>query len=395
MGGLREAGFEIFNKQSGKEDGMYSAVGGRKRFHRQCVVLAGCLLVAFVAMAPGGRAQSAASALQQTDIERAHDATQALLALYDPDKGLFETMGWWNSANAITTLADQSRIEPAAGFAPLFSTTFKQAQLHSPGFINKFYDDEGWWALAWIDVYERQGDEAYLRMAQSIFGDMTGGWDDVCGGGIWWNKDRNYKNAIANELFLSVAAKLALHSTGNKRQEYLKWADREWAWFSASGMINDRGLINDGLDDKCRNNKTATWSYNQGVILAGLADLSVVKPDKALLEPANRIAIAAIEHLTDSAGILHDPCEPGCRRNGDGVQFKGIFVRDLLELYRRSPDVRYAAFLRTNGDAVWNLARSKGDHFSASWSGPPGDDLGGALGSALDALVSAASLDRP
>ena len=378
---------------------MYPTGCGRKRFHRQCVVLAGCFLVLLAMITPLGSAQSTASTPQRTDIERTHDATQALLALYNPNKGLFETMGWWNSANAITTLADESRIDPAIDAAPVFSNTFKQAQVHSAGFINKFYDDEGWWALAWIDVYERQGDEAYLRMAQSIFSDMTGGWDNVCGGGIWWNKDRHYKNAIANELFLSVAAKLAQHSTGSKQQEYLKWANREWTWFSASGMINDRGLINDGLDDKCRNNKAATWSYNQGVILAGLADLSAAKPDKNLLDPANRIALAAIEHLTDSAGILHDPCEPGCKRSGDGVQFKGIFVRDLLELYRRSPDPRYAVFLRTNADAVWNHARSMDNHFGASWSGPPGGDygrdFGGALGSALDALVSGASLDRP
>ena len=89
-----------------------------------------------------------------------------------------------------------------------------------------------------------------------------------CGGGIWWKKPKQYKNAIANELFLAVAAKLAsLTPDAQKRATYLDWAQREWKWFAASGMINADNLVNDGLDASCKNNKRTTWTYNQGVIL--------------------------------------------------------------------------------------------------------------------------------
>ena len=37
-----------------------------------------------------------------------------------------------------------------------------------------------------------------MNTASQIFADMTTGWDTTCGGGIWWNKTRTYKNAIAN-----------------------------------------------------------------------------------------------------------------------------------------------------------------------------------------------------
>ena len=57
-------------------------------------------------------------------------------------------------------------------------------------FINAWYDDEGWWVLLWLDVYELTGEQRFLEMAQVTFADMTTGWDDVCGGGVYWKKPK-------------------------------------------------------------------------------------------------------------------------------------------------------------------------------------------------------------
>lgn len=35
---------------------------------------------------------------------------------------------------------------------------------------------------------------------------------------------------------------------------YLDWANKEWAWFNSSGLINSQNLINDGLLSTCKNN---------------------------------------------------------------------------------------------------------------------------------------------
>lgn len=65
---------------------------------------------------------------------------------------------------------------------------------------------------------------------------------------------QTYVNAIANELFLDVAAHLA-NRVHRKSSYYLHWAQKEWTWFQASGMINDQNTINDGLDNAtCENN---------------------------------------------------------------------------------------------------------------------------------------------
>ena len=328
--------------------------------------------------------------------QRTRAAAAALLRFYNPDTGLFNTTGWWNSANAVTALADEARVvgDPAARV--FFPEILRRAPIRNPAFLNNFYDDEGWWALAWIDVYELDPHSAdahrYLETAIMIFKDMAGGWDETCGGGIWWSKDRKYKNAIANELFLSVAAKLALHARGKQRRLYLSWADREWRWFLQSGMINDSNLINDGLDESCKNNGKTTWSYNQGVLLGGLAALSTTERHADLLPDAGSVAHAAIAHLTDRQGILHDPCEPDCGE--DGVSFKGIFNRNLAQLEMVERDPQFVHFLQANAMSLWTHARTSEDGFSVTWSGPPSAGNAGAQASALDALTAAAAVSQ-
>jgi predicted alpha-1,6-mannanase (GH76 family) len=328
--------------------------------------------------------------------QRAALGIQRLESWYDPSTGLYRTTGWWNSANAITTLADYSRVTGDKQYEDLFAGVFSATPHKFPGFLNNFYDDEGWWALAWVDVYDLTGQQQYLHMARSIFDDMAKGWDETCSGGIWWSKDRKYKNAIANELFLSVAAHLAARTPDQAlRPRYLDWAQREWKWFSDSGMINSIHQVNDGLDAKCANNHKTIWTYNQGVILGGLSELSTVTHDKALLKEANAIAEATLANpkLVDGHGILHEPCEPDC--GADGTQFKGIFVRNLARLYKLSPSPQYAHFIRTNADSIRSGMHPPEYSIGTMWASPWGTANASTQSSGDDALVSAAALDAP
>ena len=259
-------------------------------------------------------------------------AVDRLQEWYQPATGLWATTGWWNSANALTAVIDFSRAAKTTRYQSVLDESFAQHKFS--GFLNDYYDDEGWWALAWIDAYDLTHKAQYLEQASSIFDDMAGGWDDTCGGGIWWSKERKYKNAIANELFLDVAAHLANRtSNATTKAKYLDWANREWQWFAQSTMIAEDHQINDGLTSACQNNRKTVWSYNQGVILGGLTELSRQAHDKKLVTVAQQIADAAILHLGDGQGVLHDPCEPKCSE--DSTQFKGIFVRNLAILQAR------------------------------------------------------------
>ena len=198
-------------------------------------------------------------------------AATALQRFYNRE-GLWNTTGWWNAANCVEALKNVIVADNGQSYLPVLAQTFK---LNSgTNFLNEYYDDEGWWALAWIRAFDLTGKTNYLKAAKTIFNDLTNGWTDHCEGGLIWRKHHGNKNAIPNELFLLVAVRLHQRTPGDAgRGSYLDWALREWEWFKQTGMINPQDLVNDGLNRNCRNDGRTTWTYNQGVIIGGLTDL--------------------------------------------------------------------------------------------------------------------------
>jgi predicted alpha-1,6-mannanase (GH76 family) len=310
----------------------------------------------------------------------------ALQQWYDPATGVWKTTGWWNAANALEAVVDYTERTHTRAYLSDIATTFEK---HRTGrFLNRYYDDEGWWALAWIKAYDLTGETRYLAMARDIFDDIKGGWD-ADRGGVWWNKDRKYKNAIPNELFLTLAARLHRRTPGDDGPgSYRDWAQREWDWFLASGMINAQNLINDGLTAEGKNNGGPMWTYNQGVILGGLVEMYAITRRKSYLERAQAIADAAIHTLVNGDGILVEPCETGgC--GGDGPQFKGIFMRNLGLLYTTTRKRAYRDFLRRNADSLWTHDRNASDQFGLRWAGPFDRADAARQSAALDALNAA------
>ncbi|HZV34033.1 MAG TPA: glycoside hydrolase family 76 protein, partial [Verrucomicrobiae bacterium] len=285
--------------------------------------------------------------------------------------GLYNSTGWWNAANCLEAIENDIYANNDLQYLSVLTNTYN---LNSSGnFLNSYYDDEGWWANAWIRAYDLSGNTNFLNMAKTIFADLTNGWDTTnlnCPGGIWWNKTHTYKNAIPNELFLLASIRLHQRTPGDSGPgSYFYWATNEWTWFNNSGMINSEHLVNDGLSG-CTNNLGQTWTYNQGVILGGLTDLYKVTGDSNYLTEAENIATAAINHFEDNHGILVEPCESGGCGGGDTPQFKGIFQRYLAYLYDETRTPYYFNFLTNNARAVWFNDRNSFNQLGIHWDGP-------------------------
>jgi predicted alpha-1,6-mannanase (GH76 family) len=309
---------------------------------------------------------------------------------YDTDSGLWDGTDWWTSANQLETVIDYSRETGDPTYTGEINNTFT---LNDSNNFDKYgyYDDDGWWALAWIKAYDLSHQEQYLDMAKTIFTRMTGGWDTKCNGGLYWasaeagSNGLANKNAIPNELFLTVAARLHQRTPGDT--SYLAWAQKEWTWFSASGMITADNQIVDGLADLTTCAAAGPiFTYNQGVILGGLADLAASTGDATLLTQASAIALATMEKMSNANGVLVEtPC-------GGNIcdQFKGIFMRNLAYLYKALPLPELQAYMKRQSDNLWTTSvRNADNEFDYAWEAPFAGATASRQSSALDALIAA------
>ncbi|GAP92613.1 putative glycosyl hydrolase [Rosellinia necatrix] len=340
-----------------------------------------------------------AAAAGPGDADTVHAAVQAMNRFYNSSTGLWDTGPWWHSGVALRAVAEYMLITGSREYVDMAAHTVEVQRAPIPwwpegggDFRADSTDDTGWWALALASLYQVTGKSEYLDLAKEDEAYMYGYWNTTtCGGGLIWNiPSRTYHNAISNELYLELTA--TLHNLIPGDTYYLGQALREWEWFKATGMINGKGLVNDGLteDQACANNGQPVWSYNQGVILAGLVQLSAATGLPSYLDVARGIADAVVADgalspggiLTESACATPADCEP------NGTAFKGIFMRGLAKLDAALGGHPYRDYIRRNAQSAYDKSRNGSDFYGFAWQGPYDSGTIGKQESAVDLLLS-------
>lgn len=152
-------------------------------------------------------------ALAQTAVSEAETALNVLQAWYNESSGLWNSCGWWNGANCMTVLADLAKVDSSVmnTAVSVFENTWVNGPSANPGeglekvvvngapktiypanwpnlvqshrqeqgvvnasaWLDGAYDDDDWWAHAWIAAYDVTGNQDYLDLAEGIFEDLV------------------------------------------------------------------------------------------------------------------------------------------------------------------------------------------------------------------------------
>jgi hypothetical protein len=332
--------------------------------------------------------------------DRPAAAADALMWSYRPDTAWWPS-SWWNSAVATTAVMDWMKRTGRTDYRWMVDRTFTVNKVPMPAgqksgdpiegdFISRSIDDTAWWGIAWVQAYDLTGDAKYLNEAVLIANYVQGFWDtSTCGGGVWWDRERTYKNAVTIGLYLRLAA--SLHNRLGGDTTWLNRATTGWNWFTGSGMINSAGLVNDGLTNGCANNNGTVWTYNQGLAIGAGVELYRATGNAAVLATARRLADSAMSSsVLTRNGILTEACDVGTSTCSDnGKQFKGIFMRYLMDLADLTGVAGYRAYARTQADSIWANGRDSFNRIAERWAG--GDSVRDwrTQASGLEALLAA------
>lgn len=155
--------------------------------------------------------------------------------------------------------------------------TYYNAGRHSQG--DFYYDDNAWICIQLINAYELLGEEKYLLQAEKILEFMWTGWDDVAGGGIYWDKTFQGKGICCNGPVAVAFMKAYRHTN---KESYLERAERIYAWANEK-MRDKNGIYHAGVNLKDGSLDPWKSAYDQGTMMTSAALLYEFTQDEKYL----------------------------------------------------------------------------------------------------------------
>ncbi|KAJ7799968.1 glycoside hydrolase family 76 protein [Mycena olivaceomarginata] len=327
------------------------------------------------------------SAKCQQYVDAAVTAAANLQSTYFVNGGYGSQQPWIGAVDSFH-LSELDDLAGVSTYSDVINTVFTawEGQLDN----GNSYDDVQWVSIAYLRAGNLAQAQKYYDIAS------TAVTTDYCGGGLFWNGNHDYKNAITNELYITTSGYLY---DVTKNGQYLTNLQTTWSWLKASGMMGSNGLFNDGLSNVngvCSNNQGTQWTYNQGALLPGLAYLYKYAGDESAITSAWGIIDSIIMGMTINNG-LRESCESTTQNfcNADQQTFKGITVHYIswfLSVSGRDNGSKYSDFLRAQADKVLQFSVGPAGFYSNLWY----DSNAGAAtwtassqASALGALIAA------
>ena len=152
--------------------------------------------------------------------------------------------------------------------------------------VNAFFDDNGWWGLAFFDAYTATHNRGLLLDAIRAFRFIQrAGWARGAGGGIWWDTAHEKKTSepLAAEVLLGAELYGVTHARTYLAEslKLLRWADHN-SWNAERGLYQ-----RNETDDTVMN-------YVEGMMIGGHVALCRVLHRPVYCRKAEQLAVASM-----------------------------------------------------------------------------------------------------
>jgi hypothetical protein len=215
------------------------------------------------------------------------------------------------------------------------------------GYLNAFFDDNGWWAIAFFDAYRATGNVKFRRDAIRAFRFIVlQGWAADDGGGVWW--DTSHTKKTAEPLAAAALTGAELYERTHVRWyldqslKLIRWADR-YAW-NADRHLYARSDVSDTV-----------MNYVQGMMIRAHVTLCRALRDRSFCKRAEELA---------AASAVAFPPDYHWAPETDA-----IYLRGLLSLYTRDRNPRWYRLVESQAQLALDNARDSRGLFTKGWDG--------------------------
>lgn len=259
----------------------------------------------------------------------------------------------WGSGVMFSALAGAARHEPK--YKPLMRKFFDGLEVYwdskvkIPGYEpsptsgngnDKYYDDNAWMVLTYLEAYEMTQESCYLKRAGEVLDFVMSGWDEQAGGGIWWHEKHkdDGKNTCVNAPAAVGCFRISKFSDAKTSTRRIEDGRKVMDWTTAN-LRAPNGLFWDHVKVSSGEKNKGQLTYNSALMLRAYLGYYALTGKDMYLEEAKNVAKAAEGLLDRKTGAYRD-----------SIKWSHLMVEADLELYRWTKEPYLLKRAQTNAD---------------------------------------------